>query len=764
MHDDVTRYQSVFYTQTLTAGSKCCIPNFIGSQPRRQDQYFTSHFVSGIVWSMQKMVLFLHHITIIPLLVVFFNTGSWKGIEGESAGRSDSLMTTASPDAFGSVPTPTGPAPDSFFLSTLHRNCSPHGIPNNGPRWKDEIHTLTQRFMSPSNSQKYSCKNRCGVEQRNASVSLADERSPRCFCDKLCDEFGDCCFDFDVVCRKHVNSQTSLRNSNRICYELGASYHGYVFLNKCPKKWKEISVRQKCQDEDQNDLLRKLPVFDVDKHVTYKNIFCARCNGAENTRYWKIKFNCKTWFNVTTYDLRNNFGLLHKKCSVDKKPQDLQLNFLKRCIPRFQDCLKISEEKNESYCQTECLRYAFPVCSFYKATRFRNPQCALCNGFKPRDLISDCTTGIGGLNPSLTILFDFSSTSKYSITVDDKQEGVVKSSEQTWSCSNDEVYDPYAGSCKKIMSSGSHNGQIPSKYNESQEWSPNCTAIAFNKTDYVQLSNGSVYLKPHNKVYNNISYTIRDNRLLLCVNFSRNVTRLEKEEGKYVISKTPASLQLISSIGCIVSMVSLVLLLITYFLFAELRNLPGKIIINLALSLLLYQSVFFSAVKHHDQDTCLAVAVLLHFFVLTSFTWMNVMAYDVHRIFTISDGLRAVNQQENYNRRLMKYCLYAWGSPAVVVFVCVIVDHVKKGSIGYVMGATWILGIAANLKALSFLWYPYVVLNSLQGLFIFLSFAVSGRALELYKSKLTGFQMNLTSRRERTCTIADSCDIQDTSL
>ena len=33
------------------------------------------------------------------------------------------------------------------------------------------------------------------------------------------------------------------------------------------------------------------------------------------------------------------------------------------------------------------------------------------------------------------------------------------------------------------------------------------------------------------------------------------------------------------------------------------------------------------------------------------------------------------------------------------------------------MGVTWILGIAANVHALSFLWYPYVVLNSLQGNF-----------------------------------------------
>ena len=37
-----------------------------------------------------------------------------------------------------------------------------------------------------------------------------------------------------------------------------------------------------------------------------------------------------------------------------------------------------------------------------------------------------------------------------------------------------------------------------------------------------------------------------------------------------------------------------------------------------------------------------------------------------------------------------------------------------------VMGVTWILGIAANVHALSFLWYPYTVLNSLQGNVLFL--------------------------------------------
>ena len=132
---------------------------------------------------------------------------------------------------------------------------------------------------------------------------------------------------------------------------------------------------------------------------------------------------------------------------------------------------------------------------------------------------------------------------------------------------------------------------------------------------------------------------INGNKLLLCANFSRNFTAAVKGPRMlHKVNTMRASLQLLTSIGCIVSMISLVLLLITYILFPELRNLPGKIIINLAISLLLCQSVFFSAVKNDDPNSCYAVAVLLHFFVLSSFMWMNVMAFDVHRTFTNASG------------------------------------------------------------------------------------------------------------------------------
>ena len=413
-------------------------------------------------------------------------------------------------------------------------------------------------------------------------------------------------------------------------------YNGYAVWSTCSHNWIERDTREKCQDEDHRDLLRSLPVFDKDSHVTYRNIFCARCNGAVNTTYWKLKFDCFSWFNPATFNFTTSMDILKQNCSLDIYPEDVQLKYLKRCIPRFQDCHNVSQQKNESYYQTECLRYAFPVCLNNGKIRFRNPQCALCNGIKPSDLDNGCVSGSGGVSPPLTILFDFSSTSQYNIKVQDKKRGVIQQVVHAVTCSVDEVYDPYAGSCKKIVSPGHYNGNQQDTQTGTKTWNLNCTFIAFNKTDVIQLPNGSIYLKHHRKTYIKSKYRILDDKLLLCVNLSRNFTGTQKEHGYHTTDKTkttPAFLQLLTSIGCIVSIVSLVLLLVTYILFAELRNLPGKIIISLAVSLLLYQSVLFTAGKKDNEETCLAVAVLLHIFVLSSFTWMNVMAYDVHRIF-----------------------------------------------------------------------------------------------------------------------------------
>ena len=73
-----------------------------------------------------------------------------------------------------------------------------------GTNWTEEIRYFQERqidifgFMRVD-WERYSCGNRCGVDERNASDILSSSGRLLCFCDKFCDEYGDCCFDFNKL-------------------------------------------------------------------------------------------------------------------------------------------------------------------------------------------------------------------------------------------------------------------------------------------------------------------------------------------------------------------------------------------------------------------------------------------------------------------------------------------------------------------------------------------------------------------------------------
>ncbi|XP_044178131.1 LOW QUALITY PROTEIN: uncharacterized protein LOC122960179 [Acropora millepora] len=730
----------------------------------------------------------------------------------------------------------------SFLLNSTRWNCTPSVAAVDGEfeaDWNEQVSNFFSD-LSRKERKKFSCRKRCGLDKRNV-LTKDSSHSVRCFCDKLCVEFGDCCFDFSRRCTGLANPRGHIPSSNLICRPIRDTFHtkaiGCAVWSTCPKNWSDPIVLHNCQNENRSDFLNNLPVFDRDSRITYRNIFCARCNGAINTRYWKIRADCDWWFNTTGLTTEDLMRIVNANCEVTIK--ESWLKHLKGCIPRFQDCSTVSQEKNDTNCQSQCLGYAFRVCT-QDPMHFRNVQCALCNGVKPVDLTINCDFAYFDA-PPLRILFDFTSSSKSTIKITDKEMDTTRYVRESWSCDPDEVYDPYTGKCKTIVGlyreKASNEIQflatelrdkevfmenktqlVKTGFRTSENFTENktklhsnCTFIAFNESDYALiLPNGTVHVKPHDKVYGNSSYKIHANKLFLCVKFSRNATVLgvNKQHSIGFIKPAAAPPQIMTSVGCMASMISLVLLLTTYTFFSELRNLPGRIIINLSLSLLFYQGVFFGAVKTvSSNEQCKIIAILLHFFVLCSFTWMNVMAYDVHKTFTSSGAGRGSSHQLQHTRRFVRYCIYGWGAPAIVVSTFVIIDQfISKGFVGYgqdqaycfiaepkailssfvvpvalilvfnlfalvhtvlhivktrkrtqkvtnqqhstgaalicvkmasVMGVTWILGIAANVHALSFLWYPYAVLNSLQGVFIFLSFAASGRSLELYRAKIS---------------------------
>ena len=72
-----------------------------------------------------------------------------------------------------------------------------------GPDWDQQIRRWLRRIQNPIpiyDELKYTCSGRCGVDQRDIPTRMHNGYVPFiCFCDKLCDEFGDCCFDFNAL-------------------------------------------------------------------------------------------------------------------------------------------------------------------------------------------------------------------------------------------------------------------------------------------------------------------------------------------------------------------------------------------------------------------------------------------------------------------------------------------------------------------------------------------------------------------------------------
>ncbi|KAK5623132.1 hypothetical protein CRENBAI_019344 [Crenichthys baileyi] len=131
----------------------------------------------------------------------------------------------------------------------------------------------------------------------------------------------------------------------------------------------------------------------------------------------------------------------------------------------------------------------------------------------------------------------------------------------------------------------------------------------------------------------------------------------------------------ITYIGCGISLFALVIAVLLFITNREVRGDDSKKIhISLAVALILLNIHFLpsQAVAAMSSELCLYVALLLHYSLLASFTWMGLEGFHLY--------LLLVKVFNIYVRRyLLKLSVVGWGLPAVIVTVVVISD---KGSYG----------------------------------------------------------------------------------
>ncbi|XP_022104583.1 adhesion G-protein coupled receptor D1-like [Acanthaster planci] len=234
------------------------------------------------------------------------------------------------------------------------------------------------------------------------------------------------------------------------------------------------------------------------------------------------------------------------------------------------------------------------------------------------------------------------------------------------------------------------------------------------------------------------------------------------------------ALNILSILGGSLSIACLTLTLVIYAVLKMYKTERGMVHANLSVALLVSQLIFLTGIdaRVSNKTTCKAVAVLLHYFLLASFSWM-----------LIEGALLLVSARFAFHREVRRWkpLLAGWGTPAPllvitlvsaedsygtenkcwlsgestwafiapVIFVMVVnvvfligileallkLQAVKRKSevakiriftralliVQPVMGFTWLFGLGINASGdfkLVF-YYLFVILNSSQGVFVF---------------------------------------------
>ncbi|XP_038077377.1 adhesion G-protein coupled receptor G7-like [Patiria miniata] len=134
------------------------------------------------------------------------------------------------------------------------------------------------------------------------------------------------------------------------------------------------------------------------------------------------------------------------------------------------------------------------------------------------------------------------------------------------------------------------------------------------------------------------------------------------------------ALDVISKVGCGISIAALVLTILTSLVHRELRNKPAKkSLINLCVSLLALYAVFLAGIDRAQSPvTCVIMAALIHYFFLTSVCWASAEAINMYYLLVLA-------RRELMPRFLLQGMVFSWGIPMVIVALTFVVLYLVTG-------------------------------------------------------------------------------------
>ena len=179
---------------------------------------------------------------------------------------------------------------------------------------------------------------------------------------------------------------------------------------------------------------------------------------------------------------------------------------------------------------------------------------------------------------------------------------------------------------------------------------------------------------------------------VICTNFSQNGT--VDRNVTFFLYSYPQAFSILTYVGTSMSVVGCVFVLLTYSLFRELRTLPGKILMNLsaailATSIFILIGIPLFALSERDE-VCQMTAIFLHWVVLSQFSWMTIMSYELARTMIRATHLRQSETKKVKRNTFLVYLLIGWGLPIIVTSVSIALNYTTDYIDYGVDGFCWI--------------------------------------------------------------------------
>ena len=511
-----------------------------------------------------------------------------------------------------------------------------------------------------------------------------------CFCDDLCPIYNDCCHGYVDVSdtgediRKVVTSSTCVRFNEELMHR----------VDRCSPEYPTNDISRLCGGiPNMDDILRLIPVSEPKYGVTFKNIYCALCNeiSHHDVLFWRAEVGCRMQKNniqVSEYiqdtlfenDIENaTFNNVTEKCINKMYRYELPLNIppprpCKRMINTCDDGWNDFEKQKKCRNGPQAVVYGFTVV-------YRNIYCAICNTI-PISMCMEPEPSVVALavapQPplmSVSILLDLNSNTMTS-------NGLSRIMNAR-SCDADSIYDPSTDICRRVLcwpdyvlkehqcvkvpvpqiSNGNWHVQQHMLPNWTRE--ERCPLVKYDVFSYTILTNGSLYINDTGDTHGPDNYTIINDTLYICQHHLGDEHTYDKNYRLEIMKGV------VSLIGHVVSVSSLLILICFYSWIKSLRTLPGKCLLCLACSLATAQLTFtVGAFASEVHILCVILAITTHFSYLMSFFWMNAMAFDVY--ITFRNQFITASSSE---KKFVTYVLYSTLSPLCIILLALLGEY-----------------------------------------------------------------------------------------